>query len=177
MVRRIDTRDVASLIRAQLKESFGLPARFFSVRIDRYAGGSSVEISWTDGPTSDAVRAAIGPYVGGRFNGMTDIRYSADQWFCAKHGVVTAQTTGSDVRGDNGIQGAPCCGAVELVHFANTSLGVSRRLSPEFSADLTQVVATLYGEPIAEYDPDLYYAPGSDYLGTLVHQESISIYR
>lgn len=177
MTRRIDTAEVAKLIRAQLKTSFGRPARFFSVRIDRYSMGSSVNIFWIDGPTEREVRAAIGPYVGGRFDGRTDCSYSADQWLCAKHGVVTAETYGADQRDSNGVHGAPCCDAVELVHFANTAMDISRRLSPELSAELTQVVATFYGEPIAEYDPDLYYAPGSDYLGALVYRESIPISR
>lgn len=62
--------DVAGFIRADLKKAF--PGVKFSVRSKTYSGGSSVAVSWTDGPTDDAVNDVIGRYMAQGFDGMTD---------------------------------------------------------------------------------------------------------
>lgn len=51
------TTEVAKIIRSILKESF--PEIKFSVRSKSYAGGSSISIHWTDGPTSKEVDAKV----------------------------------------------------------------------------------------------------------------------
>lgn len=68
----IDTVQVARLIRASLKESF--PGTKFSVRSERYAGGSSINIGWTDGPTERQVEAISARFQGASFDGMTDLK-------------------------------------------------------------------------------------------------------
>lgn len=60
----------AKNIRAELKRAF--PAIKFSVRSKSYTGGNSINIHWTDGPTSDQVEAIAGRYKHGSFNGMDD---------------------------------------------------------------------------------------------------------
>lgn len=67
----IDTAEVAKMIRVILKKEF--PATKFAVRISRYAGGSSINASWTDGPTDAQVNAKIGHMKAGSYNGMEDI--------------------------------------------------------------------------------------------------------
>lgn len=77
--RRIDTADVAKLIRQDLKAVFGSAVKF-SVRTSRYSGGSSIDVSWTDGPTQRMVERIVKGYAGGGFDGMTDYKYRFDSF-------------------------------------------------------------------------------------------------
>lgn len=70
----IDTKEVAKLIRKALKEVF--PGFKFSVRLERYAGGSSITVRWTDGPTVPQVEAVAGAFQGSYFDGMIDYKGS-----------------------------------------------------------------------------------------------------
>lgn len=78
-IRRIDTADVAKLIRQDLKAVFGKAVKF-SVRSSRYSGGSSIDVSWTDGPTQRMVERIVKGYAGGGFDGMTDYKYRFDSF-------------------------------------------------------------------------------------------------
>ena len=76
--RYIDTKDVAKLIRRDLKAE--LPGVKFSVRISRYAGGSSIRVQFKDGgqETEQAKHVAkeiCNRYEGKGFDGMTDSTY------------------------------------------------------------------------------------------------------
>jgi len=68
------TAEVATHVRAALKEAF--PGVRFSVRSRTYSGGSSIDVRWTDGPTTNNVDAAVGKFAGSGFDGMTDMKYS-----------------------------------------------------------------------------------------------------
>lgn len=61
----------ALAIREELKKQF--PSYKFSVTSDNFAGGNSVHISWTDGPTEEQVTKFTNKYQYGHFNGMEDI--------------------------------------------------------------------------------------------------------
>lgn len=61
---------VAAIIRGKLKANF--PNTKFQVRSESFAGGNSVDVYWTDGPTSDQVEKLIAMYQAGYFDGMTD---------------------------------------------------------------------------------------------------------
>lgn len=74
----IGSTETAKLIRAQLKARF--PRTKFSVRTDKYSGGSSIRIRWTDGPTDAMVSAVVGAFAGSGFDGMTDYKYSKGAW-------------------------------------------------------------------------------------------------
>lgn len=76
-VIRIDTADVAKLIRKDLKRVF--PTIKFSVRTSRYAGGSSIDVYWTDGPTTKQVDRLIKHYAGSSFDGMIDLKSYHDE--------------------------------------------------------------------------------------------------
>lgn len=52
-----DIKAIAGDIRAALKREF--PATKFSVRIDRFSGGSSCDVRYLDGPTVKQVNAAL----------------------------------------------------------------------------------------------------------------------
>lgn len=73
--------ETAKLVRAALRPAF--PGQKFSVRSDRYAGGASIRVTYTDGPAKAAVEAVVGRYAGATFDGMTDMKeYHRDLvWF------------------------------------------------------------------------------------------------
>lgn len=60
----------AKNLRTELKRAF--PAVSFQVRTEKYSGGNSVNVSWTDGPTREQVEKIANKYAGGTFDGMTD---------------------------------------------------------------------------------------------------------
>ena len=72
MATRISTTDTAKMIRKALKNSF--PSTKFSVRSHSYSGGSSIHISWIDGPMESEVDAISKFYQGASFDGMTDMK-------------------------------------------------------------------------------------------------------
>jgi len=70
----------AKNIRTELKRAF--PGIKFTVRSRLFAGGDSIDIKWTLGPTSDEVKAIIGKYQKGSFDGMADsYEYDRDNVF------------------------------------------------------------------------------------------------
>jgi hypothetical protein len=69
----------AANIRLELRRVFpGVP---FSVRSDSFAGGDSVNVSWTDGPTTKRVSSIVDKYKEGYFDGMDDIYVSTQDAF------------------------------------------------------------------------------------------------
>jgi hypothetical protein len=66
--RRLSTKECSVEARKILKAAF--PGTKFSVRTEH---GTSVNVSWTDGPTSHAVDALIGHLRAGHFDGMQDM--------------------------------------------------------------------------------------------------------
>ena len=63
----------AKAIRKELKAKW--PNVKFRVRSESFAGGSAVDIYWTDGPTREQVRDVVGKYEYGCFDGITDCYY------------------------------------------------------------------------------------------------------
>ena len=74
----------AKNIRKELAAVF--PGARFSVTSSRYSGGDSIDIRWTDGPTSKAVEAITGKYSGGSFDGMIDLYTDEDTPWTAVYG-------------------------------------------------------------------------------------------
>lgn len=64
------TTETAKLIRKALKVKF--PTVKFSVRSSMYSGGSSINVSWIDGPMTEEVNSVVKFYEGASFDGMTD---------------------------------------------------------------------------------------------------------
>lgn len=60
----MDTREVAKLVRKELKTHF--PRHKFSVRIERYSMGSSINVTWIDGPLVKDVEAIAGKFHGSK---------------------------------------------------------------------------------------------------------------
>lgn len=84
----VDAADTAKLIRATLKRE--LPGKKFSVRTRRYAGGSSVNVSWTGGPSTATVDALIAGFMTKGFDGMVDCGYNGYAWLTPNGEAVPA---------------------------------------------------------------------------------------
>lgn len=170
--RYIDTAVGAKMLRKQLKISF--PGQKFSVRISRYSGGSSTHISWVDGPTEREVEAISNGFQGGRFDGMIDLAYNADSWWCETHGTGVAEIHGHSYTDEqvgtgfgNGPVDSRCCAKAELVTFGSRFVFARRDLSPEFQAELQDAVAAEHGRP---YDPQ--YHDGFRWMSEFVRIKS-----
>ncbi|MFA7101348.1 MAG: LPD29 domain-containing protein [Bacilli bacterium] len=72
VARYIDAAEVAKMVRSELKLAF--PNIKFSVKTSRYSGGSSIRVSWTDGPTKKEVDSIVGYMHGASFDGMIDLQ-------------------------------------------------------------------------------------------------------
>lgn len=69
----------AKNIRIELKRAF--PGIKFSVKSSSYWMGNSIDVAWTDGPTTKQVDAIIHKYSSGSFDGMTDCyNYESSVW-------------------------------------------------------------------------------------------------
>lgn len=137
--RYVDTKETASLVRAKLKKLF--PWVKFSVRISRYAGGSSIHVEWTDGPTEKMVQAACEEFRGDYFDGMTDY-----------HGGVVREVNG------------------EQVHYSG-SLGYRHNHSKETYLWVVEYIKARYGqEPILKnIDTKYPYFDYVDYRDGVYH--------
>jgi conjugative element/phage-associated large polyvalent protein len=142
--RFIDTAEVAKMIRKHLKKNFA--GVKFSVRISRYAGGSSINVNWTDGPTEAEVKKVTGPFQGNRFDGMIDLEYHASQWYCDEHGARVAEVYGHG-NGLDGIGVSRCCAKAEHVNMLAGYIFERRELSDEFLAELAVRVRKESGMP------------------------------
>lgn len=85
MAKYIGVADVAKLLRKALKESF--PGVKFSVRSKSYSGGSSISVSYVDGPSVGLVESVAKMFEGAYFDGMIDYK-----------GSVNHRLNGEDVR-------------------------------------------------------------------------------
>lgn len=68
----ISVTDTAKMVRADLKKAF--PGTTFSVRSHKYAGGSSIHVDWTAGPTEKQVEGVAAKYHGADFDPMIDLK-------------------------------------------------------------------------------------------------------
>ena len=73
-VQYLSCAETAKLVRAALKESF--PGVKFSVKSSTYAGGASINVSYTDGPSASQVEGITSAFQGSYFDGMTDYKGS-----------------------------------------------------------------------------------------------------
>jgi hypothetical protein len=74
MAKYLTCAETAKLVRAALKEAF--PGVKFSVKSSVYAGGASITVAYTDGPTYEQVKGVVGMFEGSYFDGMTDYKGS-----------------------------------------------------------------------------------------------------
>ena len=79
LVRGSGCVTAAKNIRKELKENF--PCVKFSVRVERFSGGESINIYWVDGPTVEQVRKVSRKYQHGYFDAMTDTYVESSNTF------------------------------------------------------------------------------------------------
>jgi len=127
-VERIPLVEVAKLVRAALKQAF--PRTRFSVTSNRYSGGSSIDVHWTDGPTDRQVRRVCDCYEGADFDGMQDLK--------TYHDTLLADTEGEVPR---------------LVRLGVDFVMPSRRISSEWRAELEAEIAAFTELPANEWTP------------------------
>lgn len=77
--------DTAKMLRTELKALF--PETKFSVRSSKYAGGASINVQWTDGPTEAMVKPTLNKFAGATFDGMTDMKEYKDPVDGISHGA------------------------------------------------------------------------------------------
>lgn len=70
----ISTTDTAKELRKALKEAFA--SIKFSVKSKTYSGGSSINVSWTDGPTAHMVEKVANHFHGASFDPSQDLKTS-----------------------------------------------------------------------------------------------------
>lgn len=95
--RSLSTVETAKLVRKALRAEF--PATKFSVRSSNYSGGSSIDIRWTDGPTSVEVDEVSSGFAGGGFDGSIDLRYYVTSWLAPDGTASPARSTGTEGSG------------------------------------------------------------------------------
>jgi hypothetical protein len=140
--RRIDTADVAKLVRKALAQAF--PATVFRVRISRYSMGSSIDVRWTDGPTTHRVEELAGGFKGSTFDGSDDsTRYH-----------------------DSTLNG-------EAVHYSNNFIHFRRDYSDRFVARVAEGLRERLGLQVPgtlNAAAGLYIASHNDWASTLIHR-------
>lgn len=163
----LDATDTAKLVRSALKREF--PGVKFSVRTDKYSGGSSVDVSWTDGPRTAEVDAVIRPYAMSGFDGMIDMQYSYTNWLYPNGSIGFAETKGTE--GSMGVVAADT-GDPEFAHAVMVKGGADyvmgqRELSNELRDKLKAQASERYS-----VDGDYVTLPDGDreWLGTVVHR-------
>jgi hypothetical protein len=82
--RYLSCVDTAKLVRKALRADF--PGVKFSVRSSTYAGGASIDVGWTDGPTSKQVDGTLKLYEGASFDGMIDLKSYHDSILMGENG-------------------------------------------------------------------------------------------
>ena len=145
--RYLSVAETAKLIRPQLKTHF--PGIKFSVRSSSYAGGASIDISWTDGPTTKEVDSVVGAYESKSFDGSIDMGCYWKSWLLPDGTAETAKGTGTT--GSLGyieaIDNPKPHPRAELVSFGADSVHCDRSFSAEFLQPIAEAVATKYGHP------------------------------
>lgn len=136
----VDAAATAKLLRAALKRAF--PGTRFSVRTERYAGGASIHVNWTDGPLVKQVEPLAKGFAGARFDGMVDAQVYASHWLMPDGSVEVAtcpaMTGGQDVMTD------PKPGA-KLVRFGAHYVFVERNHSVALLQEVGAMVCARYG--------------------------------
>ena len=84
----------AKLLRPALRTAF--PDVKFRVRSHTYAGGASIDVAWTDGPTTGQVRAVTCLYEGASFDGMIDLKTYHDTLLAGEDGQIKRVHLGAD---------------------------------------------------------------------------------
>jgi len=144
MTAYMTTAETAKMVRTALREAF--PGVKFSVRSSVYAGGSSIDVSWIDGPNARMVESVAGTFSGAYFDGMIDYKGSTKAMV---DGVVT--------------------------QFGADFIFVHRKNSAGFMASVMAAAARRYGALVAgvvvKEGPGYAYLDGGDHEASRLCRE------
>lgn len=155
----ISTVEQAKLIRAQLKKKF--PGTKFQVKSHKYAGGSSINIHWNNGPTQPEVDKIVEPFSGGGFDGMIDMAYSVETWLLPDGSAAYGKSSGTGgSRGSaQGYDNPPPVEGAKLVHFSAHYVSTNRHLTAGAMLSIAEEVKEKYGSEIPELVTDGFGGP------------------
>lgn len=190
MTRYIDTKEVAKIIRKRLRATFS--GVKFSVRIERFAGGSAVRINWTDGPSATMVKNITDQYASAGFDGMIDMAYTKDHWLLPDGSAVLAHSPGTT--GSMGlhepVENEKPHPDAELVHFCSGYVTTNRIMTEKLIKAKMKITAKKWGvdtsslkiEPHNEYSSawvrganELYVENAQERFNQLMHRDSPDI--
>ena len=136
----LSTTETAKLVRQQLKRAF--PETKFSVRSDKYAGGASINVSWTDGPMKQEVEAITSNYTSKNFDGMIDMAFSNSSWLYPDGTAERAYCGGTEGQKGYHVEenNFPSKPDAQLVSFGADYMGIYRELSEMYLWFLKQEV-------------------------------------
>lgn len=176
----LSAAETAKLVRAALKREF--PSVKFSVRSKTYAGGASIDVGWTDGPTVRMVERIAKAYQGGAFDGMIDLKVNRECWLLPDGRASHASTDGTS--GSGGVIPAkrdwmPHPEA-KLVAFGADFVFCARSLSPAFERQLFARLARRGIEEAAGVESmdaasRIHVRSHGEYLSTLAHREQVRL--
>lgn len=178
--RYLSVAETARLIRPQLKKAF--PGVKFAVRSKSYAGGASVRVNWTNGPTVAEVRLIAGQFSGGSFDGMIDMMHYNSSWLMPDGTAQVAKDPGStgSMGVDEPINNSKPHPNAELVHFCANFVFCDRDISENIALAKAIEIAEKYAgfnpEAIAELKAgtreshQMYSTNAREWLSTLVHR-------
>lgn len=146
----VSLTDTAKLIRATLKARF--PDVKFSVRSERYSGGSSIRVGWLDGPLGSAVQEVIAPYAGAGFDGMIDMQYLKGAWLYpdGSAGFRTSEGTTCSAGSVPAYKHAPADPEAVPVDFCTSFVFAERRISVGYLSGVLAGYAKVYGDELAD---------------------------
>lgn len=157
MTTYYSTTETAKLVRKVLKAKF--PTTKFSVRSSIYAGGSSISVTWTDGPSKKEIDSVVKFYEGAEFDGMIDMKSYVSQIM-----ILEGESFPTEVR------------------FGADFVFTYREMSAEFKASLIkkfeQIAGTKYDDntmyPTIEFGyyqmPQMY---GCQIINYMFHDEKV----
>ncbi|MDP3554840.1 LPD29 domain-containing protein [Methylocystis sp.] len=156
--RYLSCADTAKLIRRALKEAF--PEVKFSVRSHVYSGGASINVGWTDGPTTKQVERVAKTFEGAYFDGMTDykggyscaidgepVSFGADFVFCNRDVSADQEMKAADI-----FARTPRTRWTELMRRFDVSLSDALRIFDNHSSPRGAAVSFLHATPAPQFD-------------------------
>lgn len=128
--------ETAVLVREALKNNF--PGVKFSVRSSSYAGGASIDVRWTLGPTVKEVDSVVRVYQSESFDGSIDMACYKDHWMTPDGQVSIRSTPGT--QGSMGYipaQDNPAPEGAVPVHFGSHYVQTARREAETWQGEIS----------------------------------------
>jgi hypothetical protein len=134
--RYLSCAETAKLVRAALAKNF--PGVKFSVRSNTYAGGASIDVQWTLGPTVKEVDNIAGQYESASFDGMIDMETHYSHWLMPDGSARIESGPGTE--GSRGvipaIEPQPRPEGAELVSFGAHYVQCARKLTENYEDEM-----------------------------------------